>query len=187
MRGVVSLALALSLPQTTADGRPFPGRGLIVFVTFAVVLATLVGQGLTLPALIRRLGAGAVAGRVEAQELAAELRMARSALHRLEAVGSDLRAAPDAVERVRGLYADRIERLERRRDLQAPDGQRGDAGEAHEVHEARLREDTRRLLGELREIEHAELQRIRAGTDLDTPAARRLQSHLDALRLRDGR
>jgi CPA1 family monovalent cation:H+ antiporter len=183
MRGVVSLALALSLPQATVDGRPFPGRGLIVFVTFAVVLVTLLGQGLTLPVLIRRLGVDAVAGRAEAQELAAELRMARAALHRLDAVG-DLTAVPDAVERVRGLYADRIERLERRRDMLAPDGQRADAGKSHE---ARLHEDTRRLLGQLHEIEHAELQRIRAGTDLDTPGVRRLQSHLDAVRLQEDR
>jgi monovalent cation/hydrogen antiporter len=184
MRGVVSLALALSLPHTTADGRPFPGRGLIVFVTFAVVLVTLVGQGLTLPALIRRLGVGAVAGRAEAQALAAEVRMARAALQRLDAVGDDLEAAPDAVERIRGLYADRIERLERRREPPVPDGPLDGAVQSHE---ARLHEDTCRLLDALREIEHAELQRIRSGTDLDTPAARRLQSHLDVVRLQDGR
>lgn len=56
MRGVVSLAAALALPQTTADGRPFPGRDLILYVTFWVIFATLVGQGLTLPLVIRLLG-----------------------------------------------------------------------------------------------------------------------------------
>lgn len=50
MRGAVSLAAALALPQT------FPHRDLLVFLTFAVIVATLVGQGLTLPPLIRRLG-----------------------------------------------------------------------------------------------------------------------------------
>ena len=53
MRGVVSLAAALSLPLVLADGRPFPARSLIIFITFGVILATLVFQGLTLPAVIR--------------------------------------------------------------------------------------------------------------------------------------
>lgn len=56
MRGVVALAAAFSLPETLADGRPFAQRNLIVFLTFSVILVTLVLQGLTLPALIRALG-----------------------------------------------------------------------------------------------------------------------------------
>src|SRR5215207_5492610 len=56
MRGSVSLAAALSLPLTTQGGDPFPGRDLIIFLTFCVILVTLVAQGLSLPYLIRRLG-----------------------------------------------------------------------------------------------------------------------------------
>lgn len=56
MRGVVALAAALSLPQDLANGSPFPHRNLIVFLTFCVILVTLVLQGLTLPPLIRALG-----------------------------------------------------------------------------------------------------------------------------------
>ncbi len=56
MRGVIALAAAVSLPQTIADGSPFPHRDLIVFLTFSVILVTLVLQGLTLPSLIRILG-----------------------------------------------------------------------------------------------------------------------------------
>src|SRR5204863_9925706 len=56
MRGVVSLAAALALPLTTKDGSAFPGRDLILFLTFAVILTTLVVQGLSLPRLIRWLG-----------------------------------------------------------------------------------------------------------------------------------
>jgi CPA1 family monovalent cation:H+ antiporter len=56
MRGVVSLAAALALPQTLPDGQLFPGRSLIQFLTFAVIFTTLVGQGLTLPLVIRGLG-----------------------------------------------------------------------------------------------------------------------------------
>ncbi|MDB5201271.1 MAG: Na+/H+ antiporter [Ferruginibacter sp.] len=55
MRGVVSLAAALSIPVQLADGTPFPHRNLILFITFVVILVTLLLQGLTLPILIRKL------------------------------------------------------------------------------------------------------------------------------------
>jgi Na+/H+ antiporter len=58
MRGIVSLAAALALPLTLPGGAPFPHRDLIIFATFVVILATLVGQGLTLTPLIRRLKVG---------------------------------------------------------------------------------------------------------------------------------
>jgi Na+/H+ antiporter len=53
MRGIVSLAAALALPETIAPGVPFPQRDLILFVTFVVILVTLVGEGLAMPLLIR--------------------------------------------------------------------------------------------------------------------------------------
>ncbi len=56
MRGVVSLAAAFALPFALSNGRAFPGRDYILFLTFCVILATLVLQGLTLPILIRKLG-----------------------------------------------------------------------------------------------------------------------------------
>ena len=56
MRGVIALAAAIALPQTLADGSPFPQRNLIVFLAFCVILVTLVLQGLTLPWLVRLLG-----------------------------------------------------------------------------------------------------------------------------------
>lgn len=56
MRGVVSLAAALSLPYTLSNGQPFAQRNLILFLTFSIILVTLVLQGLSLPALIRALG-----------------------------------------------------------------------------------------------------------------------------------
>jgi CPA1 family monovalent cation:H+ antiporter len=56
MRGVASIALALAVPLTVQSGLPFPARNVIVFVAFAVVLSTLVVQGLTLPWLVNRLG-----------------------------------------------------------------------------------------------------------------------------------
>lgn len=56
MRGVLSLAAAFALPMRLANGDPFPYRDLIIFLTFCVIFSTLVVQGLTMPALIRRLG-----------------------------------------------------------------------------------------------------------------------------------
>lgn len=53
MRGVLSLAVALSIPLTLENGEPFPHRSLILYITFIVILATLLVQGLSLPALIR--------------------------------------------------------------------------------------------------------------------------------------
>ena len=53
VRGVVSLAAALALPLATFAGDPFPGRDLILFVTFGVIVVTLVGQGLMLPGVVR--------------------------------------------------------------------------------------------------------------------------------------
>lgn len=55
MRGVVSLAAALALPETLPNGAPFPQRDLVILLTFGIVFVTLVGQGLTLPALVRAL------------------------------------------------------------------------------------------------------------------------------------
>ena len=59
MRGIVSLAAALALPASLPNGDPFPARDLIIFLTFFVIATTLVGQGLTLAPLIRKLHVGA--------------------------------------------------------------------------------------------------------------------------------
>jgi CPA1 family monovalent cation:H+ antiporter len=55
MRGVVSLAAALSIPLTLSDGSAFPHRNLILYITFVVILATLLIQGLTLPLVIKKI------------------------------------------------------------------------------------------------------------------------------------
>jgi NhaP-type Na+/H+ or K+/H+ antiporter len=69
MRGVLALAAAMSLPEALANGEPFPQRNLIIFLTFCVIVVTLVLQGLTLPSLIRALGlASASAPNSEGQE-----------------------------------------------------------------------------------------------------------------------
>jgi len=68
MRGVVALAAAFSLPYTLANGRPFAQRNLIIFLTFSVILVTLVLQGSTLPALIRALGLAGHSGMAKEEQ-----------------------------------------------------------------------------------------------------------------------
>jgi monovalent cation/hydrogen antiporter len=71
MRGVVSLAAAFGVPLTTLSGAPFPGRPQLVFLTFVVVIGTLLLHGLTLPWLIRRLGVQGDEARTDAIAAAA--------------------------------------------------------------------------------------------------------------------
>jgi monovalent cation/hydrogen antiporter len=83
MRGVIALAAALSLPETLADGSPFPQRNMIIFLTFSVILVTLVLQGLSLPVLIRALGLAGASG-PNCEETEARRIMAEAALQQLE-------------------------------------------------------------------------------------------------------
>jgi monovalent cation/hydrogen antiporter len=83
MRGVIALAAALSLPETLENGSAFPQRNLIIFLTFCVILVTLVLQGLTLPPLIRALGLAGAAGHKDEEEEARRA-MIEAALAHLE-------------------------------------------------------------------------------------------------------
>jgi monovalent cation/hydrogen antiporter len=85
MRGVVSLAAAFGVPMTTLSGAPFPGRPQLVFLTFVVVIGTLLLHGLTLPWLIRRLGVQGDEARSDAiAAAAAQDKAARAAAERLD-------------------------------------------------------------------------------------------------------
>ncbi len=81
MRGVVSLAAALALPLFTAAGAPFPDRDLILFVTFGIIVVTLIGQGLALPAVVRWLGLAEHAADEREREHEAELAARAQALN----------------------------------------------------------------------------------------------------------
>jgi len=83
MRGVIALAAAISIPEELSDGKPFGARNLIVFLTFCVILVTLVLQGLTLPAVIRRLGLAGSTG-VEPEEMEARRLTLEAAIAHLE-------------------------------------------------------------------------------------------------------
>jgi Na+/H+ antiporter len=108
MRGIVSLAAALALPLTINGIEPFPHRNLIIFITFTVIFATLVLQGLTLPHLIRFLGIKSD-GHEHDEEHDVRMRMASSVIEHIEENYSLL---PDEVlAQVKTKYEIRIQRL----------------------------------------------------------------------------
>ena len=116
VRGIVSLAAALAIPFATAAGQPFPYRDLILFLTFSVILITLVGQGLMLPWAIRYLGLFH-AGRRERENNMAEERKARSealnaASERLDQLAAERDLPPDEIEIMRAQHRDRLKHLE---------------------------------------------------------------------------
>ena len=119
MRGAVTLAAALLIPLNTNSGSPLPGRDLIVFFAFAVVLATLVGQGLSLPVVIRVLRLETDDGGAEEQEAYARIRAAEAALERLDELSGEPWVLDATAERLRGQYRFRIDRFSARTD---PDG-----------------------------------------------------------------
>jgi CPA1 family monovalent cation:H+ antiporter len=110
MRGADSLAGALAIPFALPDGQPFPGRNLILLLTFAVIFGTLVLQGLTLSPLVRWLRI--VDDRVtEKEERLARLRANEAALARLEALRDSNEGRSAAFERLRAEYKERVHEL----------------------------------------------------------------------------
>jgi Na+/H+ antiporter len=115
MRGAVSLAAALALPADT------PQRDLLVFLTFAVILATLVFQGLTLPALIRRLGVHGDDSE-QREELRARLVATQAALARLDELAAEEWTRDETAERMVAFYDYRRRRLKARAGKIEDDG-----------------------------------------------------------------
>lgn len=129
LRGAVSLALALSIPFVTSSGAPFPGRDVVIFVTFVVILVTLVGQGLTLRPLIGTLDLKP--DRADAfEETNARLQTARAAIARLDEIdaGDTREGLGDGdvhvvVDALRDEYTHRVHRYSsevRTRSIPAP-------------------------------------------------------------------
>ena len=166
MRGAVSLAAALALPLTTDANAPFPNRDLIVFLTFSVILGTLVVQGLTLPALIRLLDLEDD-GLAEKEEAKARIRAAEAALARLDELVDEDWVRADTVERLRGLYGFRRDRFRERFDAES-DGTIEDQSVAYQ-----------RLRRELLEAERQAVRQLRRDGYIDDDVMRRVQRDLD--------
>lgn len=169
LRGAVSLATALALPLETDAGNRLPGRDLIVFVTFAVVLVTVVGQGLTLPLLIRRLRVVADGREEEHEELVARLVASKAALSELEVMAGEGWAGDEALARARRFYEQRKRRYAARAGKIEDDG----GEEASRIREQvllRLWAAERRAVVELRnagEISNEVMHRLERELDLE--------------------
>jgi CPA1 family monovalent cation:H+ antiporter len=115
VRGVVSLAAALAIPFTLANGQPFPYRDLILFITFGIIIATLVGIGLLLPAVMRWLGlteGGIKERQREADaELTARQEVLKIARRRLEELAAAGNLSEDLLQVQRSRYEQRIQDL----------------------------------------------------------------------------
>jgi Na+/H+ antiporter len=117
VRGVVSLAAALAIPLTMLNGEAFPHRDLIFFITFGVILITLVGQGLLLPAVVRWLGLAQTRAdehlREHEAELAARWDALKVAESRLDALAADAGVPPEVLTTLRAHHDYRVRRLPR--------------------------------------------------------------------------
>jgi Na+/H+ antiporter len=166
MRGAVSLAAALALPLTTDAGDAFPNRELIIFLTFGVIFASLVVQGLSFPALLKVLGVEDE-GRAEKEENKARIYATEAALARLDELADEDWVRDDTLERIRGLFNFRRERFRSRFDPES-DG---------EIESRSL--DYQRLLRELLVAERTAVFDLRRERRIDDLVMRRVIRDLD--------
>ena len=163
-RGVVPLAAALSIPLTSASGAPLPRRDLILAIATAVIVISLIVQGLTLEPLVRRAGVARTAD-ARHEETVARLRLAEAALARLDELAAGECAADDVIDRARASLQVRIGYTRAR-----VDGSR--APEPDGLTDRELRRD-------LNTTEHAELARLYDDGTISQATRQQLQHGLD--------
>jgi NhaP-type Na+/H+ or K+/H+ antiporter len=172
MRGAISLAAALAI-QLTADGAPFPARALLLFLTVAVVLFTLLAQGTTLPFVLRRAGLANDESEAE-QERDARLALAEVALARLDELEDSGELPAGGASPLRQVWE------QTRSKLQASGTDPDDAGEGGvEVDLTTLRLD-------LAERQSRELDRLSATDEIAPEVARTLRREIDLQQMRLG-
>jgi Na+/H+ antiporter len=162
MRGVDSLAAAMAVPLMVQDGSLFPGRNLILFLTFTVIFATLVLQGLTLPSIIRLLKV-VDDGVTDREERMARIKANQAALAHLDE--SRGRVDPKVAERLQVEYEDRLRQLE--------------VGDASNVGGQSGRSEYRRLLQEALEVERRVILQLRNERAINDEVLRRIQHDID--------
>ena len=160
IRGAVSLVAALALPTD------FPHRELIVFLTFAVIVATLLLQGLTLPSLINVLGVSDD-GSAEREDAKARIKAAEAALARLEELVAEGSVRPDTAERLRGAFGFRRDRFRARFD-ETDDGAIEEQSVAYQT-----------VMRQLLAAEQAALLALRNDRLIDDNVMQRVQRDLD--------
>jgi Na+/H+ antiporter len=171
MRGVVSLAAAISLPVALQNKTPFPQRGLIIFLTFCVIFVTLVLQGLTLPPLIRHLGLAGKSG-TKREETQARRAMAEAAVSYLE----HLREAEG--DRFTPVYDELIR--DQRRRLNILEGDSSEETSYRLDDYKRFRE----LSGQIRSLQRATILHMRNQDQISDEVMRRLEHEIDLMEAR---
>jgi NhaP-type Na+/H+ or K+/H+ antiporter len=171
-RGAVSLAVALSLPLTTSDGAPFVRRDLLIFLTMVVVLATLVGQVVPLPAVLRWLRLRPDE-RERTEGLRARRAMVDAALRELDEVAASERDEPPGdeppgLEPLRQVLELRRDRLTRQLETQSDSAPHGDG-----------RPDERRLRLRLLNAERAALRELSARGEIGRRTLLAISQELD--------
>jgi monovalent cation/hydrogen antiporter len=169
VRGIVSLAAALAIPLATVNGQPFPYRDLILFLTFAVILLTLVGQGLMLPWVIRALGL-ATTGRRErdterAEEHTARRQAIEAAIARLDQLAAERTLSEEIVQPIRSNHYDRLKHIKNR----------GDSDDSHRRH-IELRDEIELLL---LAAERQKINELYRSGRLKDETRRRIERELD--------
>jgi Na+/H+ antiporter len=166
MRGVVSLAAAFALPLTLSDGKSFPGRNYILFLTFSVILTTLVLQGLSLPLLIRKLGI-TYDGEADEEERRARVEANNAAIELIGRLRASGEFSPDIVDRLRVEYDERLEQLQL--CAENPDDCRGEIATPQ----------YQRLQREALRVERQTIIRLRNERVINDDALRHIQRDLD--------
>jgi CPA1 family monovalent cation:H+ antiporter len=167
MRGVIALAAAMSLPELTKDGSAFPHRDVLIFLTFCVILVTLVAQGLSLPLLIRKLGMAA-AFSTKCEENEARRRMLSAAIDRIRDLR--IRNNPPDEEALADLlhhYHQRLEEAESSSTERTPEGSNY--------------EQYRLLSSQLRSVERSAILRMRDQNTINDEVLRSLERELDLM------
>ena len=165
MRGIVSLAAVLALPVTLRSGVPFPYRGTIIVVTFAVIFATLVGQGLSLIPILRWLRFDGE--ELEQREMEVRVAALEAGMQRLRQLEPQFASETDweVAGRIQAEYEHRIEHL--RSHVGSPD---------EESAESRL---DHRLQAEALQAERSEIKRLRASGEIPDDIYRKVEYDLD--------
>ncbi|MFE3324126.1 Na+/H+ antiporter [Streptomyces sp. NPDC059176] len=176
MRGVASVALALAIPLTTADGAPFPVRGEIVYIAFVVIMTTLVLQGLTLPWLVKRLGVRADADVEQAMTHELALRAAKAAKRRLKEIEAVEELSEEAFDRLHRTAYDIGARI-------SPDIVEGERLEWYAKRVDRLR-TVQRIQREMMSAARHEVLAARSEPGADPEVVDRVLRHLDTRSLR---
>jgi monovalent cation/hydrogen antiporter len=180
VRGIVSLAAALAIPLATGNGEPFPDRDRIQFLTFSVILVTLVGQGLMLPTVMRALGL-ANTGRRERhadriEEFAARRQAIEAASRRLDELVAQRHLSEDIVHPLRTRFRDRLKFVERFKDGGGEHKLRIDleneieflllAAERQQINDlyraGKLKDEARRRIEQELDLRDAQLTNVRA-------------------------